>query len=324
MELHLHLEGAIPYETLWELIRKYGGDPSVPNMEALRKRFRYQDFPQFIETWIWKNQFLREYEDFTFFAEGVARDLADQNIRYVEAFFSPPDLFRLGLDTPGLAQAIRAGLARVPEIEINLIADVVRDWGPELAERTLSEALEAREYGVIGLGMGGSDYKFPPEPFEKVYARARRYGLHVTAHAGEASGPESIWGAIRALQVERIGHGLHAKDDKDLLDYLAKTQIPLEICPLSNVCTGVVKTIEEHPVHSFFEHGLFITINTDDPKMFGNSLAEEYQVLEDRLGFSRQEIKTLILQGISASWLSPERKQDLSEEFCGHPAWQEA
>ncbi len=202
VELHLHLEGAIPHETLWELIRKYGGDPAVPDLGAMQKKFQYKDFPQFIETWIWKGQFLREYEDFTFLAEAVARDLSSQNIRYVEAFFSPPDLYRFGLTTQGLAQAIRKGFDRAQEIQINLIADVVRDGGPNLAVRTMAEACEAREYGVIGLGMGGSDYKYPPEPFEKVYSEARRQGLHVTAHAGEAAGADSIWGALCSLQVE--------------------------------------------------------------------------------------------------------------------------
>jgi adenosine deaminase len=324
VELHLHLEGAIPYDALWQLIRKYGGDPDVPDQAALLRKFEYKDFSHFIETWIWKNQFLREYDDFTIFAEAVARDLAAQNICYIEAFFSPPDFYRHGLNTQGLAQAIRVGLSRVPAVEVALIADVVRDWGPELAARTLAEACEAREFGVIGIGMGGREREFPPEPFDKVYAEARRLGFHTTAHAGEAAGAESIWGAIRILQVERIGHGVRAGEDEKLLAYLAETQIPLELCPLSNVRTGVVKSIDEHPVRKFFERGLFVTINTDDPKMFGNSLAEEYQFLEERLGFSRQELCTLILQGISASWLSAERKSEMARAFCADPIWQEA
>jgi adenosine deaminase len=169
--------------------------------------------------------------------------------------------------------------------------------------------------------MGGSDYKFPPEPFQKVYEDARRQGFHLTAHAGETSGAENIWGAIRSLRVERIGHGVHAKEDEKLLDYLAETLLPLEVCPLSNVCTGAVKSIDEHPVRDFFERGLFITINTDDPKMFGNSLEEEYQLLEERLGFSRSELRTLILNGISASWLPAERKAEMAAAFCADPAW---
>ncbi|MGD0752128.1 MAG: adenosine deaminase [Anaerolineales bacterium] len=323
VELHLHLEGAIPYEVLWELVRKYGGDLQVPDQAALLRKFEYKDFPHFIETWIWMIQFLREYEDFTLMAEAVARDLASQNIRYAEAFNSPPDFVLRGLQLQRLTEAIRAGLRRVPEVEIALIADVVRDLGTENAAVTLAQISEVRDLGVIGIGLGGSEQRFPPEPFEKVYEQARRLGMHTTAHAGEAAGPESLWGAIHTLQVERIGHGVRAIEDEKLLAYLADTRLPLELCPLSNVRTGVVKSIDEHPARKLFERGLFITINSDDPKMFGNSLAEEYRVLEERLGFSRPELRSLILNAISAAWLPPERKLVMQTQFCAEPAWQE-
>ena len=323
LELHLHLEGAIPLPVLWELVQKYGGGLLLPDLAALQRKFEYKDFSHFIDTWIWKNQFLREYEDFTLFAEAVARDLANQNIRYAEAFYSPSDFFRRGLSLQRLTEAIRIGLRRVTEIEIALIVDVVRDDGPEKALTTLAKANELRDLGVIGIGMGGSEQLFPPEPYEKVYAEARRLGLHTTAHAGEAAGPESVWGAIHALQIERIGHGVRAVEDEKLLDALACSQLPLELCPLSNVCTGVVKSIDEHPVRKLFERGLFITINSDDPKMFGNSLAQEYRLLEERLGFSRPELRTLILNAITASWLPPAKKSELSASFRLDPAWLE-
>jgi adenosine deaminase len=321
VELHLHLEGAIPYSTLWELVQKYGGDSSLPDLEALKSRFEYRDFPHFIETWLWKNQFLREYEDFTFIAEAVARDLLRQNIRYAEVFYSPPDFARYGLKTQELTAAIRKGLDRVSNIEMALVADLGRDNGPEQAVVTLAAVNEVQALGVIGIGLGGSEQRYPPEPFQAVYEEARRLGFHTSAHAGEAAGAASIWGAVRQLQVERIGHGTRAGEDERLLDYLAETQIPLEVCPLSNVRTGVVASIEAHPVRRYFERGLFITINTDDPKMFGNSLAEEYRLLESRCGFSREELRTLILQGIQAAWLPTEKKQALVEAFVHAPAW---
>ncbi len=320
-ELHLHLEGAIPLDALWELVQKYGGDPTLPDIAALQRRFAYRDFPHFIETWIWKNQFLREYEDFTFFSEAFARDLARQNIRYAEVFFSPSDFARHGLKTQEITAAIRKGLARVPAAEVMLIADMVRDSGPEQAAITLAEAAEVRNLGIIGVGIGGSEQRFPPEPFHAVYEEARRLGFHTTAHAGEAAGAESIWGAIRSLRVERIGHGARAGEDERLLDALAEMQIPIEMCPISNVRTGVVRSIEDHPARRFFERGLVITINSDDPKMFGNSLAEEYRLLEERLGFSRDDIRALILQAIRVSWLPEERKQKMVEDFCSDPGW---
>jgi adenosine deaminase len=323
VELHLHLEGAIPLDALWTLVQKYGGDPGVPDLAALQRRFVYRDFPHFIDTWVWKNAFLREYEDFTFVAEAVAHDLARQNIRYVEAFFSPADFFRHGLRTQELAVAIRRGLERAPEIEVALVADLVRDFGPELAATTLAEVNEVRGLGVIGIGIGGSEQDFPPEPFAEVYEQARGLGLHTTAHAGEAAGAQSVWGAIRHLRVERIGHGTRAAEDERLLDLLAAERIPLEMCPLSNVRTGVVRSIADHPLRRYFERGLVVTVNTDDPKMFGNSLAEEYRLLESRMGFSRDEIRALILQAIAASWLPLERKNGWMDRFRSDPAWVE-
>lgn len=323
VELHLHLEGAIPHEALWALIDKYGGDPTVPHPGALAERFRFRDFPHFIEMWIWKNQFLRAYEDFTWIAEAMARDLAQQQVRYAEVFFSPSRFAQVGLTPQRLAEAIRTGLVRVPEVAIALVADLVRDHGPERALHTLQAVHEAREFGIVGIGMGGSEHRFPPELFRDVYAQARWLGLRTSIHAGEAAGAESVWGAIRALQVDRIGHGTRAEEDPALLDYLAEQQIPLEMCPLSNVATGVVPAFVDHPVRRYVDRGLAVTVNTDDPKMFGNSLAEEFRLLSQRMHFSRQEIRRLILQGIRASWLPPERQQALHTMFLTDPAWVE-
>jgi adenosine deaminase/aminodeoxyfutalosine deaminase len=176
---------------------------------------------------------------------------------------------------------------------------------------------------VIGVGLGGSEQKYPPELYTEIYAKARQMGFHTTAHAGEAAGPASIWGAIRSLKAERIGHGTRAIEDPVLMEYLAKTQIPVECCPLSNVRTGVVRSIENHPIKKFYDAGLLVTVNSDDPKMFGNSLAEEYQALEENMGFSRDEIRGLILNGIKASWLTAERKQALIDSFEKDENWLE-
>jgi adenosine deaminase len=315
VELHLHLEGAIPLNALWILCQKYGGDPSVPDQTSFEQRFTYKDFAHFIETWIWKNQFLREYEDFSFIAERVAVDLAAQNVVYAEIFYSPPDFVRHGLRTQELTAAIRAGLARVPEIEVALIADLVRDSGPQKAAATLEEVSEVKDQGVIGIGIGGSEHSYPPEPFAAVYERARQLGFHTTAHAGEAAGAASIWGAIRSLHAERIGHGTRACEDETLLDFLAEQRIALEMCPISNVRTAVVPDITHHPIRRFFERGLLVTVNTDDPKMFGNSLAQEYETIVDSLGFLPDEIQLLIENAVQASWLPEFRKRDYLERI---------
>lgn len=322
VELHVHLEGAIPHDALWELIQKYGGDPAASSKEALIRQFIYTDFAHFIRTWVWKNAFLREYDDFTFIAAAVARDFAAQQIRYAEMFYSPPDFVRHGLETQRLTEAIRRGFALVPAIEIALVADLVRDYGAERGARTLAEVAEVRSLGVIGVGIGGSEQKVAPEVFAEVFASAQAMGLRTSAHAGEVSGAQSIWGAIHSLHVDRIGHGVRAAEDVQLLDYLAQQQIAVEMCPLSNVCTGAVGSYAQHPIRQFFERGIPISVNTDDPAMFGNSLAEEYRLLMQQHGFSYAEIQQLVLNGIRTSWLQPAQQQQLIAAFMRDPAWQ--
>ncbi|OFZ17970.1 MAG: adenosine deaminase [Bdellovibrionales bacterium GWB1_55_8] len=321
VELHLHLEGAIPLAPLWELIQKYGGDPAVPNFPALEQKFRYRDFSHFIRTWVWKNGFLREYEDFTLIAAAVAKDLRAQNIRYVEAFFSPPDFARHNLKAQEITEAVRKGLSQVPEIEVALIADLVRDYGSERAARSLRDIAEVKDLGVIGIGIGGTEGDFPPALFSDVYEDARKFGFHTSAHAGEAAGAVSVWGAIRELGVNRIGHGTRIGEDPALLDYVVQNRIPLEMCPLSNVRTAVVESLSKHPIRNFFERGALVTVNTDDPKMFGNSLSEEFRGLHEALAFSDDELRQLILNGIESSWLSSEKKTELRTSFEADPDW---
>jgi adenosine deaminase len=317
VELHLHLEGAIPHAVLWDLLQKHGGDPDVPSREALARRFVYRDFPHFLETWAWKNRLLRDYDDFTLVSAAVAADLARQNVRYAEVYFSPADFTDAGLEPQRLAQAIRTGLNRVSGIEIALVADLVRDRGPELGARMLDQVNEVRGLGVIGIGIGGAEHLYPPEAFAGVYRRARRLGFRTSAHAGEAAGPASIWGALRELEVDRIGHGTRAFEDPLLVDYLAEKQVPVELCVLSNVRTGVVAEVRRHPARLYYERGIPVSINTDDPHMFGNSLAEEYRTLHRELGFSPADVRRLIEQGIETSWLPAERKREMLGRFRG-------
>lgn len=324
VELHVHLEGAIPHEALWELIRKYGGDPSAPDLEALRRRFAYRDFGHFIETWSWKNRFLREYDDFTHIAELTARDFAGQNIRYVEMFFSPSLFARRGLEVQRIAEAVRAGLDRVPEVEISLIADLVRDYGPDIESETLDRLKETKSLGVIGIGIGGSEQEFPPDAFAAVYEQARNHGFRTTVHAGEAAGPESIWAALNTLRPDRVGHGARAFEDERLVRHLAEECIPVEACPVSNVRTGVVESVSRHPIRGYFLQGVLLSVNTDDPKMFDTALAAELRLLCNEGGFSRDDIRELVRQGIESSWLPPGRKKELERDFQSHPAWREA
>ncbi len=322
VELHVHLEGAIPLPTLWQLIQKYGGKAKPASLAALRERFIYRDFAHFIAAWVWKNSYLREYEDFTLIAEAFARAQQHQNICYSEVFYSPPDFFRHGLKTQPLTAAIRKGLERVPGVEVALVIDLVRDFGPELATRTLSEVNEVRHYGVIGIGIGGSEQDFPPADFAAVFEQARKLDFRTSAHAGEAAGPESIRSAIEVLRVDRIGHGTRAFEDPGLVELLAERQIPLEVCPTSNICSGVVSEYLQHPVKDYYSRGLAVTINSDDPVMFDITLAEEYRKLNRILNFSRNDMRRLILQAIDSSWLGDDRKKQYLVEFTSDRNWQ--
>ncbi|MFP6595383.1 MAG: adenosine deaminase [Dehalococcoidia bacterium] len=323
VELHLHLEGAIPIPALWEIVQKYGGDPLIPDEAALRKYFKFRDFPHFIELWIWKNSFLREYDDFEFFSAAVARALKTENIKYIEAFFSPSRFKQGGLNTGRMIEAVRAGLDSVTGVEVALIPDLVRDVGPDYASGVLDELSELRSLGLIGIGLGGSEHAYPPELFTDLYSRARNSGFHTTAHAGEAAGAESVWGAINTLQVERIGHGIRAIEDPELMRHLAETQLPIEMCPLSNVATGVVDSITAHPIRQFLDQGVLVPVNSDDPAMFGNSLTGDYAALMSELAFTPDEIRQLILNAIESSWLVQDRKTEFKDMFTQASHWRE-
>jgi adenosine deaminase len=316
VELHLHLEGAIPHAAVWELLQKYGGDPSIPTPQALARKFVFRDFPHFIQVWTWMTGFLREYDDFEFIAGQVARDLARQNIQYAEVFYSPADFLQAGLKPQPITEAIRRGVDQVRDIEVALVADLVRDYGAEQGARVLACVNEVRELGVIGIGIGGGEHKVSPEAFAAVFEQARNLGFKTSAHAGEAAGPASVWGAIRALRVDRIGHATRAIEDPNLVDHLAEKQIPLELCVLSNVRTAVARDVPSHPARVYFDRGIPLSINTDDPSLFGNSLVDEYRVLHTELDFSRTDIRRLIEQGIETSWLPSERKRELLGRFC--------
>ena len=314
VELHLHLEGAIPQPALWHLVEEHGGDPDVATPAELLDRFAYIDFAHFIDTWVWKNRFLNTYEAFEFAAAAVARHLAEQHIVYAEAFFSPSDFGQYALAPAELAMAIRRGLDQVAETEIALIVDLVRDTGPDRATRTLDQVAEsAAAAGVIGVGIGGSEAEYPPQLFTTVYRRASNLGFRLTAHAGEAAGAPSVWGALRSLEVERIGHGVRSVEDPTLVRRLVDRQTPLETCPTSNLRTGVVSGWDAHPVRELIEVGAMVTVNTDDPAMFHCSLAGEYNALVEKFALGDAAVRRVAGNAIDASWASDDTRRRLHQ-----------
>jgi len=324
IELHLHLEGAFTFEFLFDLIQKYGGDPTVRTIHDLEKKFVFRDFPHFIETWFWKNQFFKSPEDFEQSTYFTLKNLHQQNVVYAEVFYSPWDFVQFGLQVEAITEATLAGIDRAKidfGIRCQLIADLCRDYGAETAIDRFKQIIPYRDKGVIGIGLGGSEQKFPPEPFESVFQFARDKGFHRVTHAGEAAGAESVWGAVEKLDVERIGHGVRSIEDPKLVDYLKQKQIPLEVCVTSNLKTAVFPSIEVHPIKQFFDDGLLVTINSDDPTMFGATITDEFLILYEKAGFTSEPLKQLTFNAIDAAFLSMDEKLNYRIQIDRH--WEE-
>jgi adenosine deaminase len=317
-ELHLHFEGAVPPETLLQLIHKYGDRSKVPDLTTLQSKFRYRDFRDFIAVYVWAVKYFREYEDFSLAAAGIVRELADQNVRYAEIYFSPGMFERVGLKLQLLAKAIRAGLSTSSEVKTRLIVDLIRERGPAQGDRRLSQAAEvAGEADIVGIGIGGSEDRFPPHPFAPVYRRAEALGLHRVAHAGEWAGAESVWGAVRALRVERIGHGTRSFEDPALTRYLREMGIPLEVCPTSNLCTGVVAAIKSHPIQDYFRMGIPVTLSTDDPTLFHTDIVKEYRLLREELGMNDDDLVKIARTGFEVAFVSEAERKKFLAAFDG-------
>lgn len=322
VELHIHIEGAIPKAALWQLVTKYGGDPSVPTFAAFERRFEYQGLKPFFQTFDWATGFLRELDDFVFVGREIGRDLARQNIRYVEAHFSAT-VFRRRLAPQPIAEALRQGLDATPAVDVRLIAELGRNLGPDGAMRTLDQVAEVRALKIVGVGLGGFEPQHPNELFAAVYDRARGLGLRTTAHAGESAGPPSIWGAIHALRVDRVGHATRAFEDPELVRYLSDKRVPLELCPLSNLRTGVVASLADHPLRRYFDAGIPVSLNTDDPLFFGNTLVDEMIAAQQVHRFTRDDIRQLVVSAVEMSWLTSDAKATLLKEFRNMSVWNE-
>jgi len=320
VELHLHLEGAVPLETLFGFIQNRGNNKLIKNLEDLKKRLVYSNFTQFIKVWLWKNSFITEYEDFEELSYQVLKSLSQQNVKYVEAFYSPRDftLRNRKLSACGITESLIEGKKRAFDdfgIQSELIVDIVRDYGPRMGMGLIKELSGYLGRGLIGIGLGGSEKLFPAGFFTKVYQEARDRGFRLTAHAGEADGAKSIWAALNELGTERIGHGLRAYEDPRLIDYLRGRQIPLEMCVVSNIKTQVCKSFKEHPVKNYFKEGLMVTVNSDDPSMFDTSITDEYLVLIQKFGFSLAEIRKVNFNSIEASFMTDEEKDVMRGTF---------
>lgn len=296
-ELHLHLEGSIEPETLHEL------DRSTP-VEEYRALYQYADFDAFLKAFGIIGKQLRTPWDYGLITRRLLERLAAQNVRYAEIIVSAGVVLWKEQEFGPIFDAIHAAAAKSP-VQVRWILDAVRQFGTELAMQVVDLAAERIDRGVVAFGIGGSEERGPAEWFGEVFEHARARGLRLTAHAGETMGPESIWAALK-LGAERIGHGIAAVNDEALIEHLRQHDIPLEICITSNLVTGVVKQMEDHPVRRLFDAGVPIVLNTDDPAMFRCSLVGEYRLAAERFGFSEPELRAIAEAGFRYAFHSGE------------------
>lgn len=310
-ELHLHLEGAVTPETLVELSSQPGRTPlTLPDARAL---YNYTDFTGFLMAFKAISEQLQSAHDYELITWRMLESLARQGVVHAEVYVSVGVVYywrRVAFE-PLFEGMERARIRAERELGITLywIFDAVRHFGPEAAEPVFRKAAELRPAhpSIIGIGIGGDERKTPPEPFRELYAQAAAAGLRLTCHAGETVGPKSIWGALN-IGAERIGHGLTAIQDPELLEILSTRQIPIEICVSSNVRTGCCPLAHDHPAREYFDSGLMITLNSDDPALFGSSLLDEYLLAEQAFGFTREHLRELAANSIEASFLPPKQK----------------
>ena len=283
-ELHLHLEGSVEPETLREL------DPATP-LQEFRALYRYDDFDAFLRAFGAVGKRLRTPEDYGLITRRLLERLVAQNVRYAEIIVAAGVVLWKGQEFGPIFDAVREAAAESP-VEVNWILDAVRQFGVEHAMAVARLAAERVDRQVVAFGIGGSEARGPAEWFTEVFAFAKSAGLHLTAHAGESTGPESVWAALR-LGAERIGHGIAAARDQELMRHLRDHDIPLEICLTSNLVTGVVERLEDHPVRRLFDAGVPITLSTDDPAMFGCTLLGEYRLAAGQFGFNQAELRKI-------------------------------
>jgi aminodeoxyfutalosine deaminase len=322
-ELHLHLEGSITPETLVELSRT--NDPTPLTPELAKNVYRYTDFPSFLMSFKAVTERLHTPRDYETITYNMLRDLAAQGVRHAEAYISIGILYwQNRLDVDEVMAAIEQGRTRAERdfnISLLWIIDAVRHFGIEACAKVFQKAAELQHKypSVVGVGIGGDEARGPAQDFRELYTEAKAAGLHLTCHAGESTGPQSVWAAIN-IGAERIGHALTAQQDPELIEILAQKQIALELNITSNLRTGCCKSLLEHPAKLYFEEGLMITLNSDDPPFFGATLLDEYLLAHNEFEFSLDQLRELAANSIEASFLPPDRKLALLREV-EHYGW---
>ena len=314
--LHVHNVGSASPAIVSELAMRHPGVVPV-DTDELRRFFEFRDFAHFVDVYLAVVSLIRTDDDIRYLTYEVARELAEsQQVRYAELTCTPytsvlPDDPDHGIPIEAYTEAIedaRIAAERDFGIVLRWIYDIPGESGMPAADATLSFATNHRVDALVGFGLGGPEIGVARAQFKPHFDAARRVGLHSVPHAGETTGPETVWDALRLLGAERIGHGTSAALDRQLLDYLARSGVPLEVCPSSNVATKAVANLDEHPIRAFRDAGVMITVNSDDPSMFGTSLNQEYEIAARLLDLDASGVADLAAAAVRASFADPEVK----------------
>jgi aminodeoxyfutalosine deaminase len=280
IELHVHLEGTVRPDTLLEIARRNDYALPTDTVEGIASLYDYRDFAHFIDVWILTTNALRTREDFRQVVVAYAAETAEHGAVYLEGVFSPAERISRGVAWDDIFGGYCDGAEEALElhgVEVRLTPDIYRGATAEKAQEVVAYAAKYRDRGVVAVGLGGLEAEYPPEQYAAVFERARAEGLGSVPHAGEVAGPASIRGAIDALGADRIRHGIRAVDDPSLVEELQERGIVLDVCPISNVRTGAVESLEDHPLSQLVEAGVRCSVSTDDPAMFDTDLTREYE-----------------------------------------------
>jgi adenosine deaminase len=323
-ELHVHHIGSAAPHTVAGLAERYAGSTDVPtDPEQLATYFTFTDFAHFVTTYLSVVDLVRDPQDIWTLTRDIGVDLAAQNVRYVELTLTPYSSVTRGIPAEAFCEAVEDARHRVEaehDISMRWCFDIPGESGVPAGDLTLDIALGQRPNGLVSFGLGGPEIGVPRSWFEPHFAQARAAGLHSVPHAGESTGPETVWDAIRLLGAERIGHGINAIHDPALLAHLAAEQIPLEICPTSNVRTRSVSSLAEHPLPALVAAGVPVSIGSDDPPMFATTLGHEYVVAASLLGLDRTGVADLARASVRQSFADDATKRAILTEIDDYTA----
>jgi aminodeoxyfutalosine deaminase len=323
-ELHVHLEGTIQPETLLRLAQRNAVPLPADTAAGLREWFRFTDFHHFVQVYVTITRCLRTAADYELIVLELAAEMARQNQRYAEVTFSPSThRLSMGLPEETFLTGLASGRRRAQDdygVRISWIFDIVRDSLDPATyyEYVTDVAIRQQAAGVVAIGLAGLERDSGPEPYVRFFDRARDAGLHCIPHAGELTGPPTVWGALTTLRAERIGHGVRSVEDEALVRELARRRIPLEVCPTSNVLLNVYPDVASHPLRRLHDAGVPVTVNSDDPALFNTTLTGELELLATSFGFTEasvDEVDAILLNAVRYSFQPESQKQQMLREF---------